>query len=60
VATATAAATAASLNVAKLKNIDLFQVLVGQINKLDELFGEFILCSLVVTMVRVHELFSSL
>jgi hypothetical protein len=50
--------TLAAVNVTQLKNIDLFQVFVGQIDKLNELFRELFLCCLTVTVVRFHELFS--
>jgi hypothetical protein len=44
----------ASLNLAKLKNLNFFQILVGQVNKLNKLFGKFFLCWLFVVTVRVH------
>jgi len=43
------------MNVAKLKNIDLFQVFIGQINKLNKLVGELFPCCLTVTIVAIHE-----
>jgi hypothetical protein len=61
-ATATAATITALDTVngtAKLKNGNLFQVLISQINKLCILIGEFILGCLVVTMFRVHKLLLS-
>jgi hypothetical protein len=63
VTTTTASTAPAALDAvdgtAKLKNSDLFQVLISQINKLCILIGEFILGCLVVTMFRVHKSFLS-
>jgi hypothetical protein len=67
-ATATTATTAATttttttrlpttLDAAKLKNINLFQVFVGQINKLHKLVGELFLSCLTLRIVRLHESF---
>lgn len=55
--TATTATTAASLDIAELKDINFFQVFVAQINELNELLRRVLFFSLLVTMVRVHELF---
>jgi len=41
-------------------NVDLFQVLVGQINKLNKLLRKFVLPGLTVSVDRFHGLFSFL
>jgi hypothetical protein len=44
---------------AKLMNFDLFQVFIGQVNKLIKLVGELFPCCLTVTVVLIlHESFS--
>jgi hypothetical protein len=49
----------ASLSLAKLEHIDLFEVFVAQVNIRNKLVGEFFLCSLVVTIGKVHSVFLS-
>lgn len=46
-----AEATEATLHATKLRNIDLFQILIGQINKINELLGELL------TIGRFHKSF---
>jgi hypothetical protein len=58
--TTTAAAAMASLSLAKFEYLDLLQVFIGQIYILHKLPGELLLRFFVVTMVKIHELFSSL
>src|SRR5690242_14479453 len=55
----TAAATAAltTTNTTKLKNFNLFEVFVCQVNKLSELFRKLFLRCLTVTIIRIHEPF---
>ena len=55
--TTTGATATTTLNATKPRNIDLFQVFIGQINKLNKLLGEFFLLYLTVTIVRIHNCF---
>src|SRR5437660_6255976 len=44
-----------TMHVTELKNIDLFQIFVGQINKFSKLVGELLHCLTVI--LKIHELF---
>jgi hypothetical protein len=56
----TATTTLSTLSATKLKDIDLFQVFVTQVDKLGKLLGELLLFCLLLAILRIHGLFSFL